>query len=212
VIHVLHSSRDRLAPGALFAAAGLAALGFAVVARAVTRGKTQRFDRATNRELQRDPSHALELAAVATTPAGKWWGHLPPSLLTAARLHDRGRDAAAVAVVSASLGAVAVTRVLDRWFERRGPQPRRGRLSSHSFPSGHALQTSAVAVTTGYVLAREKMGPSWLPAPLGLVPLAAGLGKLLLARHWSTDVLGGYCAGIAWGATCAGFYEVAVGR
>jgi undecaprenyl-diphosphatase len=128
-------------------------------------------------------------------------------LLTAARLRHRGRNAGALAVVASSLGAVALTRALDRWFERRGPSPRRGRLSHHSFPSGHALQTSAVAVTTGYVLAREGLGPRWLPAPLGFVPLAAGAGKLLLARHWSTDVVAGYCAGIAWGAVCAGCYE-----
>jgi membrane-associated phospholipid phosphatase len=203
---MIHARRG-FSPSTLFAAAGLGALAFVAVARAVTRGKTSKLDRAANRELEREQSKALELAAVATTPSGKWWGHLPASLLTAWRLHGRGRNAAALAVVASSVGAVALTRALDRWFERRGPVPKRGRLSHHSFPSGHALQSSAVAVTTAYVLAREGLGPRWLPAPLGVVPLAAGAGKLLLARHWSTDVMGGYCAGFAWGAACAGVYE-----
>jgi membrane-associated phospholipid phosphatase len=45
-------------------------------------------------------------------------------------------------------------------------------------------------------------------APAGLASLAAGASRLLLNRHWTSDVIGGYCAGIALGATCAGMYEL----
>lgn len=202
----------RLSPAVLLATAGLSALGFGLVARAVSRGKLKQLDAGTQRRLAGERSPALELAAVATTPTGKWWAHLPTSLANAARLYRHGKVEGAVAIVASSVGAVALTRLLDRWFERRGPYPRRGHTSNHSFPSGHALQSSAVALTTGYVLLREHLAPRWAAGPLGALPLAAGAGKLLLARHWSTDVLGGYFAGVAWGSTCAGLYELSVRR
>ncbi len=203
----------RLPPGVLLATAGLSALGFGLIARAIARGQLARLDARAERRLGRQtPPKALELAAVATTPTGKWWAHLPASLASASRLYRQGRVEGAAALVASSVGAAVLTRLLDRWFERRGPRPRRGHVSHHSFPSGHALQSSAVAVTTGYVLLRERLAPRWLPGSLGALPLAAGAGKLLLARHWSSDVLAGYCAGVAWGSACAGLYELSVSR
>jgi membrane-associated phospholipid phosphatase len=65
-----------------------------------------------------------------------------------------------------------------------------------------------LALATGYVLEREGLARGWSVAPLGLAALAAGAGRLLLDRHWTTDVVGGYCVGIAFGATCAGVYEL----
>jgi membrane-associated phospholipid phosphatase len=58
------------------------------------------------------------------------------------------------------------------------------------------------------VLLREGLWPRWSVAPLSFASLAAGAGRLLLDRHWTSDVVGGYFAGIAWGATCAGVYEL----
>jgi len=66
-----------------------------------------------------------------------------------------------------------------------------------------------MAFTTGYVLYREGIGPRWTGAPLGLASLAAGAGRLLLDRHRTCDLIGGYCAGVALGATAAGVYELA---
>jgi undecaprenyl-diphosphatase len=93
-------------------------------------------------------------------------------------------------------------------MRRRSPPPERHEPSKQSYPSGHALQTSAMALTTGYVLLREGLAPRWSLAPLGLASLAAGAGRLLLDRHWTSDVLGGYLAGVALGASCAGVYEL----
>jgi undecaprenyl-diphosphatase len=98
--------------------------------------------------------------------------------------------------------------VLDRVMKRRAPPPERHEPSKASYPSGHALQTSAVAVATSYVLLREGVAPRWSVAPLGLASLAAGAGRLLLDRHWTSDVAGGYLAGVSLGATCAGIYEL----
>jgi undecaprenyl-diphosphatase len=197
---------------ALFSTAALAALGFAAFTRAVARGTTVHLDLRAKRVSHGARHHGLVLAAHATTPLGKWWGYVPPALMTAAKLRKAGRRAAALTLASTSLVAALLPVVLDRVTARRLPPPERYERSKQSYPSGHALQTSALALTTTYVMHREKLGsPGWL-APLGPLSLAAGLSRLLLDRHWASDVLGGYCAGIALGAASSGLYELSRGN
>lgn len=197
----------------LFGAAALSALGFGLVSLAVARGKTARFDKRIKRRvhlLRVDSSHpkALRNVALSTTPLGKWWAYVPPSLVTAGRLQHQGRSAAASTVAGAAMLAALLPPLLDGLLGRRSPPPERHEASKQSYPSGHALQTSAMALTTGYVLLREGFAPRWSVASLGLASLAAGAGRLLLDRHWTSDVLGGYLAGVAVGASCAGVYEL----
>ena len=72
-----------------------------------------------------------------------------------------------------------------------------------------ALQSSAMALAVSYVMHREQLTAPRRLAALGPLSLAIGLSRLILDRHWASDVLGGYCAGIALGATSAGLYELA---
>jgi membrane-associated phospholipid phosphatase len=204
---------SKLASKLLFGTAALAALGFGLVSLAVAQGKTARFDRRAKRRLHGariDLGHprVIRAAALGTTPLGKWWAYIPPSLTVARRLQRRGRTAGAITVGATAFVAAILPPLLDRVMKRRLPPPER-RSSKQSYPSGHALQTSALGLTTSYVLVREGMASGWSAAPFGLASLAAGAGRLLLDRHWTSDVVGGYCAGIALGATCAGLYELA---
>ncbi len=204
---------SRLLSRWLFGTAALSALGFGLLSLAVAGGKTARFDKRAKRRLHGlriDSSHpnALRNAALSTTPLGKWWAYLPPSLATARRLQRQGRTAAALTVAGTAVSAALLPLLLDRLLQRRSPPPERHEPSKQSYPSGHALQTSAMAVTTSYVLLRERLAPRWSVAPLGLASLAAGAGRLLLDRHWTSDVVGGYFAGVALGATSAGLYEL----
>lgn len=197
----------------LFGVAGLASLGFGMVAAAVSRGKTTRMDRRAKRLVHQvrgagARGSTLQRAALSTTPLGKWWAYVPPALSTAARLYQRGRRQAALTIAGTAVATALAPAVLERLVEHRFPPPERHEPSKQSFPSGHALQTSAMALGTTYVLSREgELAPvAALPATLG--SLAAGAGRLLLDRHWLSDVIGGYLAGVALGATCAGFYEL----
>lgn len=203
---------SKLLSGLLFGAALAAALGYVAVTRAVAQGKAERLDHSAKRAAHRARNSGLVLVARSTAPVGKWWGHLPAALLTAAKLLKADRRAAAVTLAGTSAAAALLPVLLDRISVRRSPPPERDDSSKQSYPSGHALQTSALALTTAYVMHRERLAaPKWL-ASLGPLSLATGLGRLLLDRHWASDVLGGYCAGIALGAGSAGLYELSHGR
>lgn len=203
---------SKLPPGVLFGVAAAAALGFVAITRAVARGKTERLDHTAKRTAHRARTSGLVLVARSTTPVGKWWGHVPATFLTAAKLLHADRRAAALTIAGTSVAAALLPLLLDRISVRRLPPPERNEPTKQSYPSGHALQSSALALTTSYVMHREQLAsPGWL-ASLAPLSLATGLGRLLLDRHWASDVLGGYCAGVALGAGSAGLYELSRGR
>lgn len=206
----------KLAATWLFGTASLAALAFGALTLAVKRGRTDRWDRRAKRQAHAvvgdgDGARLARLAAHGMTPVGKWWAYLPASLGVSLKLLRAGRSRAAFTIAGVAVGAALLPPVLERAVARRPPPPERGEPSEQSYPSGHALQTSAVALATGYVLWREQLGPRAAFAPLSAAPLLAGLSRLLLDRHWTSDLLGGYLAGVAWGATCAGSYELSRG-
>lgn len=196
----------------LLGTAVAAGLGFVALARAVARGQTQAWDNRVKRAIHVARSRAGEplvtAAARSTSPLGKWWGYIPPALLSAERLRGEGRHAAARTLTGTALSAALLPLALDRWCKKRFPPPERREPGKQSFPSGHALQTSAMALTTFIILRREGLGNAAARAPLAPLSVLTGVSRLLLDRHWASDVLGGYLAGIALGATSAGIYEL----
>jgi undecaprenyl-diphosphatase len=205
-------SGSKAASALLFGTAAVAALGFAALTRAVAGGRTKRWDRRAKRAVHaaraRVGEQALSALAHSTTPLGKWWSYVPAAFGTAFRLRKDGRHAAAYALAGTSVAAALLPPVLDRVVKRRLPPPERHEPSKQSYPSGHALQSSAMALAVSYVMHREQVTAPARLASLGPLSLATGLGRLILDRHWASDVLGGYCAGIALGATAAGLYEL----
>jgi membrane-associated phospholipid phosphatase len=69
--------------------------------------------------------------------------------------------------------------------------------SDYSFPSGHAMASMAVAAALVLMLWPTRF--RWLTVALGLIyVLAIGLTRLYLGVHYPTDILGGWCASLAW--------------
>ena len=59
-----------------------------------------------------------------------------------------------------------------------------------------------------YILTREQLAPAHVTIPVALVaPLASGVARLYLERHWGSDVLGGWLAGVTVATACAAVYE-----
>ena len=104
-------------------------------------------------------------------------------------------------------GSQLVVAFLKAWFDRPRPDVGSGIAlpTSASFPSGHA--TAGVAsLGAAAVLAAERL-PSrrarrWLWALVVAIGVAIGLSRIVLGVHYVTDVLAGWCLGLAWVAAC----------
>ena len=80
-----------------------------------------------------------------------------------------------------------------------------------SFPSGHALGTTVLAVTLVSVVwrysrrwpyARRRSVRVFSAAVAALVASAVGVSRVYLGVHWVTDVLGGWLIGGTWAIVC----------
>jgi membrane-associated phospholipid phosphatase len=75
---------------------------------------------------------------------------------------------------------------------------------SHSFPSGHALNSVAIAGIVAYLLLR-RLQRAWARvltlAASTAFAVAMGLSRVYLGHHWLTDVLVAWALGLAWLAT-----------
>ena len=66
-----------------------------------------------------------------------------------------------------------------------------------------------MAFTAAYVSTREGIAwPGTAAAAAAAVPLATAGGRVLVEKHWASDVLGGYLAALSLAAACAALYEV----
>ena len=141
-------------------------------------------------------------------PLGKEWVHGPVAALAGFYFWRRGRPAAAAAVIGSSVASAALSHLFEVVMPPRRPPPGRHKPSEPSFPSGHSLETMSVAMTLAYVMTREDVvsGRVALPAALA-VTVASGMGRLYLDRHWASDVIAGWLAGMAVASTAASLYE-----
>ena len=122
------------------------------------------------------------------------WAEVVVSVLFAVR----GRMRAAVSGLLAPSLAVLTYLSTKRFLPRlRPPSAAALHEATNSFPSAHATTSAAVCCTVAYLLWRE----DYLSARLALIlatvpPLIIGVSRVYLDVHWSTDVIGGWIAGL----------------
>jgi len=192
----------------LWRALALATPATVLVMLAVARGWTDRLDQRLFNGLQFS----------STKPSGK-----PKKLATAARdIVALGGDmlrilfvlgcvlglladhrAASAAALFAIVAAARLSLFLLKRIVRR-PRPDVDRhvvaTFTSSFPSGHTFMAVVTYLTAAMLI------PIGMPAILVAVAmafamilsLAIGIVRIALGVHWPTDVVAGWCAGIAW--------------
>jgi undecaprenyl-diphosphatase len=188
--------------------------GFVELADEVIEGETETFDRWAVRAMRQPPDYV--------TPIGPPW------------LHEMGRDLTALGgvatlclvsagvagylvmvrkyhafwlLVAATTGALVLSMSLKNLFdrERPGDVPHLSIVHTSSFPSGHAMMSTAVYLTLAVLLARlvsqQKLRVYFLALGLFLAFLV-GVSRVYMGVHYPTDVLAGWTAGLVWALLC----------
>jgi YegS/Rv2252/BmrU family lipid kinase len=122
------------------------------------------------------------------------------TLALAVPLLVRGHRRAAIFTVGVMLSASLLTTGVKLLYGRPRPswQYPTGELMSKSFPSGHASSTAAYAgilMVLAVMFIRKSAIRRAVYAGAVLLPLVVGLDRILLGRHYPSDVLAGWLLG-----------------
>jgi membrane-associated phospholipid phosphatase len=204
----------RIPPVLLLATAAGAGMGFATLARAVSQRQLKAIDRSARDQAQSQRTQSGDMAAKAVSPLGSEVVHAPVALAVSTVLARNNVGIAAAALpLLASAATVAMSEIFERGTDIQDPPPGHPKQHEASFPSGHALETSAVGLTSAYVLGRQKLVP---PVPalalVAAISVATTAGRIHLDRHWVSDAAGGWLLGIATAATLCAAYEALADR
>lgn len=128
-----------------------------------------------------------------------------------------GRRVDAAFLLAATIGVQILVALLKAHYGR--PRPDAGSPialpHSFSFPSGHAATGIAVGGALAVVWAESARSTAARAGMLGLglvVGMAIGASRVVLNVHYLSDVLAGYCVGLAWLCTCLVVRELHAGR
>ncbi|MFC5559412.1 phosphatase PAP2 family protein [Ureibacillus thermophilus] len=101
-----------------------------------------------------------------------------------------------------------LNQLMKNWVKRPRPEIE-NQLSSYSFPSGHAMLGLLYLLTIAFLLSErttveKKKWWIWIVA----ITLAffIGLSRVAESRHFATDVMAGWCLGVAWFCLCVYWY------
>lgn len=191
-----------------------AVLFFIWIADAVSEGETLRFDEWAVQALRRandpavpiGPAWLSEMGRDVTALGGVGFLFLLTAIV-AGFLWLQRMYAAMALVVGSTLGGTVVSLVLKSFFDRPRPQlvPHLSIVHTSSFPSGHAMMSSAVFLTLGLLLG-QFVDSLRLKAYFFIVALLmtflVGCSRVYMGVHYPTDVLAGWAAGMAWALAC----------
>jgi len=185
---------------------------FAGVALAVNRGAAQPVDDAVLRWFGARHTPFLDTVALQLTYLGASSVVAVTLGVSSALLGATGHRGSAVLLWVAVLGNAALNTLLKLAFARPRPEVFPFRIpgigdAAVSFPSGHAMSAVVVYGTLAFVVARFQARTCLRVATLtlaALLVLAIGASRLYLGVHYPSDVAGGFAAGFAWAAACAG--------
>jgi undecaprenyl-diphosphatase len=118
---------------------------------------------------------------------------------TVVALARAGRGADALFLGVAVAGAEVITRVAKPIVARPRPElwEHGYPASGYAFPSGHTTSSMALAAAVT-VLAWNTRWRWWALAGGALFTFGVGVSRVYLGVHYPSDVIAGWCLGVAW--------------
>lgn len=106
---------------------------------------------------------------------------------------------AGLLVLSSVVGATVINLVLKGIFQRDRPDfwMHLVQETGYSFPSGHAMASSALAIALLFLL--WKTSTRWYALVISIsYILLVGLSRMYLGVHYPTDIVAGWCVSFLW--------------
>jgi len=188
---------------------------FLAAAFAVVSGHAHPFDFKildSLRETGRSPGNLvgpdwLYSAAVAVTAIGSTKVLCIGALVISIALATARRYRDALLVLFGIVGASYLNKGLKLLFQRERPDEIYRAVEAHnaSFPSGHAMASAAAFLILAVLIVKWTTSLLIQRCVIGFAVLMAvtvGLTRIYLGVHWTTDVVAGWSAGVAWAMLC----------
>lgn len=195
----LRANRLRLL--ALFVCVLLPLFLFGELAEEVREQEAPEFDESILRFMQRNASPALDRLMLLASTLGSGLWVAPVDVLVCAVLLGRRRWIDGLFWALATGGAALINSLAKHSYARIRPElwPSLAPETSFSFPSGHAMQSMALAAALVVLLWPTAL--RWWVLLLGAAfTLLVGASRVYLGVHFPSDVLGGWAASLAWAA------------
>lgn len=193
----------------LFLAVGCLALAylFAKYGSEVLEGEMAAMDVAVRSWVLEHRSSAGRVFFRAVTFLGAKELLLPVGALVGWRLFRKTRGWL-ILLVFCALASAEFVGMLKRVYEVRRPAGGIERSMGLSFPSGHSAGSAAVLVFLGYVALRNGFKARIILPVVFLIVLLVGISRIYLDMHWTSDVLGGWLIGAAFGVGCCALFDL----
>jgi len=196
--------RDWLAHNAwriavLFVGLLLPLAGFVMIADEIHEAETPYLDHALLLYMRSLASPVVDAFFVLMSKLGYQWGVVPLDVLIVVVLASRRQWRNAMFAATAFVGSAVLNLGSKQLFQRERPSLWESIApeSTFSFPSGHAMGSMTLAATVVFLAWPTRW--RW-PVLLGAVlfVLLVGLSRVYLGVHYPSDILGGWCAALAW--------------
>lgn len=177
-------------------------MAFVELAEEVSEGEALPLDRAILQGINTHASPFFDMTAIILTELGGAIGVTALTVGMVVLLWGRGKRRMAALLATGVGGASALNLILKAVFQRDRPElwERLVTENSYSFPSGHAMASSALALSVIVICWPTRW--RWAGVIVGLAyMLVIGLTRLYLGVHYPSDVLAGWMVSAAWIAT-----------
>lgn len=182
-----------------FACIALLLWTLGALAANVAYGEPFAFDEPMMRLAQGATGPEADGIFLVLSAVGFAWGVIPADILAVALLVLRNRYREATFAALATGGAGLLNFAAKHTFRRERPSLWNSIApeATYSFPSGHAMTSSALAAVLVALAWPTRLRIPVVVLASGFV-FAVGLSRVYLGVHYPSDVLAGWCGSVLW--------------